>query len=133
MTALDPERKIADLSAKEFSGLIFGLLEHYDEIRAAQGGKLGNLSIKDFENLMQQIQEGKLYKHALNEQQITQRIFKDTEGLAVAGTPFRVGSVKEAEELFNWMSKYFTEFAGKVMVVVVASMDEKTGYSSIPR
>ena len=83
--------------------------------------QVGLMDVEQFTAMMVSIQETKGYIQAQREQELTQRIFKDSEGIIAGGAvPFRVNNIEDAKKLYQELSQYFAEKGAGSFVVSYA-------------
>lgn len=121
------DTKLADMTAQDFAGVFLGLMQHWEELQAIGGGQLGKMSTEDFQRLMAHILSSKQYELARNEEAISTRIFKDTKGLATAGTAFRINTLADLEKFAQSGKNFLEAHQGRQsLVVVMAFLDNDT-------
>jgi hypothetical protein len=119
------DTRVGDLEVGQLRGLLETV---FREAQTSIGSmltkdtKLSTLSVDQFTQLMVSVNETKSYLAAQKEQQVTERIFKDADGLIQAGVvPFRAETAKDLEEFTQTIKQYFVQ-GGKGVFVIAAAL-----------
>lgn len=98
---------------------------------------VASLNVEQFTALMTSINETKGYLAAKREQEVTERIFKDAEGLIIAGVvPFRVKTIEDAQDFANTLIEHYKKDGTGTFAIAAALLVDygrgDTGYHKLP-
>lgn len=106
-----------------------------DEKRKLRGGPvtedmlLGDLTVKQFGELFLSLLQTSDFQHAMREQKVTQQIFRDAEGIVLAGmTPARIKSQADWIRETEWVDGTLKSLSSGTELVVAFALVSKAGY-----
>jgi hypothetical protein len=114
---------VIDLDVGVFKALVSDSVRESMESAGAmtKDTRIGALNVEQFTQLMVSVNETKAYLAAQKEQHVTERIFKDADGIIQAGVvPFRIKSAKDVDEFAMMIKRFFAKDGTGEFVVAAA-------------
>ncbi len=131
-------RKVSDLTLEQFQGMIAHAVD-----QARKGDENGNpalrdLSITDFQLLINQVLQSRALAGAAKERDIAEKVMQDWQALcnlefSSITSPARVSSERDVDELAKSMKEYFAQGGRGEMVYVVVIANANGTYMSAPQ
>jgi hypothetical protein len=112
------------------NNIMSAVAELVDRVRNKKA--IGEFTEEQFTEVLLKATDTKQYIAAKREEEISQRIFADVDGVIQVFQPFRVGNARAALKLFEMMKNYFSNPTTTQFVVAMAIVKDDGTYEKAP-